>query len=204
MTSSRDLIVIGGAEGGLEALVQLARALPAELPAAVVVVLRGGVMHAADPVQTLRSARPQFTVSEAKDGETIRAGHVYLSPPDRHLVVAAPGALLLDGGQPILGYRPAIDRLFKSAASVYGPRVIGVLLTGDDHDGTEGLDAIEEADGIGIVQDPDEAVAPDLPATALTQDHPHYIARLADMATLLTTLVGSPGTPDARFRPAQS
>ena len=203
MANSRDLIVIGAAGGGLEALVQLAGALPAALPAALLIVLRGGPQRVADPVEALCRANPALPASVARNGEAIQAGRLYLAPPDRHLVVAS-GGLTLDAGQPVLGYRPAIDLLFKSAAAVYGPRVIGVLLSGDDHDGTEGLDAIEEADGIGVVQDPDEAQVPDLPATALTQDRPHYVARLADMATLLTTLVGDRTAVDRRSSPGQS
>ena len=86
--------------------------------------------------------------------------------------------------------RPAADPLFRSAAPVYGPRVIGIVLTRGDHDGTEGLHAVTTAGGIGIVQDPAEAKAPEMPENAISGDHPDYCVPAAAIAPLLIRLIG--------------
>lgn len=191
MSIPRDVIVIGAAEGGLAPLKKLTSHLPASLPAAVLVALQA---HS-DRLNVLAEIRDvhgngALPVSHARDGQEIARGHIYLTPPDSELLVRAPGILGLQPRATSREDRVAIDRLFGSAADVFGYRVIGVILSGCDGDGTDGLKAIEKADGIGIVQAPEEADVPEMRNHALEHDRPHYIAPLDGLATLLKTLVG--------------
>ena len=123
--------------------------------------------------------------------EEVLPGHVYVAPPDRHLIVTRPGWLGLDAGAKVRHSRPAADRLFQSAAQFYGCRVVGVVLTGGDGDGTDGLRAIKAAGGLGIVQDPADATAPDMPMNALKGDHPDYCLLLDEIGPMLVKLAGS-------------
>jgi two-component system chemotaxis response regulator CheB len=125
----------------------------------------------------------------ARDGELIEHGHIYVAPPDRHLLVK-PGHLHLSRGPQENRSRPAIDVLFRSAAIAYGPRVIGVLLTGMLNDGVVGLAAIQRCGGLVVVQEPADALYPDLPANALRVVEADYVRPVAEMGALLVGLVG--------------
>jgi two-component system, chemotaxis family, protein-glutamate methylesterase/glutaminase len=116
---------------------------------------------------------------------------MYVAPPDRHLIVTRPGWLGLDAGAKVRHSRPAADRLFQSAAEFYGSRVVGVVLTGGDGDGTDGLRAIKREGGLAIVQDPADATAPDMPMNALKGDHPDYCLTLNKIGPMLVELAGS-------------
>ena len=118
------------------------------------------------------------SVSYGIQYEEALPGHVYVAPPDRHLIVTRSGWLGLDAGAKVRHSRPAADRLFQSAAEFYGSRVVGVVLTGGDGDGTDGLRAIKAAGGLAIVQDPADATAPDMPMNALKGDHPDYCSSM--------------------------
>ena len=127
-------------------------------------------------------------VSYATQDAPLLAGHIYIAPPDTHLIVASPGVLGLEAGPKMRHSRPAADRLFESAAAIYKDRVIGVVLTGDDGDGTAGLRAIHAAGGIAVIQDPLDAFDPGMPQSALRDDDPDYRVQIEDMGALLTTL----------------
>jgi two-component system chemotaxis response regulator CheB len=188
MTIVRDVVVIGASAGGLEALKTLAAALPRAFPAAVLIVLH----TAADSPRLLAKILARCTslaVSYARDGDPVRPGHIYLAPPNCHLTVVAPGCLSLDGGPKVRHVRPAADRLFDSAAALYGPRVIGIVLTGGDGDGTEGMRAIMDVGGFGVVQDPKDACDPHMPMSALDGAGPHYCVPIDQMGRLLVRLV---------------
>ncbi|KAI3591739.1 Chemotaxis response regulator protein-glutamate methylesterase CheB [Cupriavidus sp. U2] len=107
----------------------------------------------------------------------MKRGHLYLAPQKCHLVVSSGGTLALDDGPRVNFVRPAGNPLFASAASVFGPRVVGVVLTGCDGDGAAGLRAIKRAGGISIVQHPGQAEAPDMPMHALNHVSPDYPSR---------------------------
>jgi len=185
---ARDVILIGAAEGGVAACQSLAAALSPHLNAAILIALSERETGA-DSVATRIGARSRLPVSIAAEGEAIRPGRIYLPPPGHRLIVSESGLIgLADGFSRENGALP-IDGLFTSAAAVFGPRLISVVLTGRDHDGTRGLIAIEEADGVGIVQEPVDAAQAELPATVLAMNNPHYVARLRDLPTLLETLV---------------
>src|SRR5882757_5814084 len=149
----RDIIVVGASLGGIQALSKLLGGFSQDLPAAQLVVLHTGARspRLLDDILGRHSALP---VAYGEDGEPVRPGRVYVAQPDRHLIVAPPGVLGLTDGPKVNHVRPAADVLFASAATVYGPRVIGVVLTGGDCDGTAGLRQIKAAGGIGVVQAP--------------------------------------------------
>ncbi|GAB3573460.1 chemotaxis protein CheB [Hymenobacter daeguensis] len=120
-------------------------------------------------------------------GETLETGTIYLAPPDCHLL-AKDGSvphLLVTKGPRENHYRPSADALFRSAAVAYGPRVVGVVLTGMLHDGTAGLEFIKRCGGLAVVQDPREAEYPSMPETALHNVDVDYVVPLSMMASLL-------------------
>ena len=186
--AARDIIVVGASLGGLDALSKLLGGLPGELNAAVLVVL-----HTSPDSPRLLAGilgeRTLLKVAYGQHGCSIERGHVYIAPPDHHLTVAPPGVVHLNQGPKVRFSRPAADPLFRSAADVYGPRVIGVVLTGCDGDGTEGLRAIKAAGGISVVQDPKEAVVPEMPRSAIIGANPDFIVVLSEMVALLVQLV---------------
>lgn len=140
--TKRDIIVIGTSEGGLEALSKLTSTLPADLAASILVVV-----HTSPKSLILFPAivgrHSQLRMSYAEQGERPKHGHLYFAPPDNHLTVVAPGFMMLNKGPKEHHSRPAANVLFRSAASVYGSRVLGIILTGGDSDGTEGFWAIK-------------------------------------------------------------
>src|SRR5215471_12054207 len=153
---TKQIVVIGTSAGGIEALTNLVRALPAEFPAPIVVVMHTspqspGILH------EILARAGRLLVGVAHPDEPLRPGKIYVAPPDHHLVVE-PGKLCLTKGPREHRFRPAIDPLFRSAAQVYGPATIGVILTGNLDDGVAGLWAINRLGGIAIVQDPDDAL----------------------------------------------
>ncbi|WP_183028107.1 chemotaxis protein CheB [Variovorax sp. UMC13] len=183
-----DVIVIGGATGALDVLKRLVAALPSNFPAAVVVVLHPDERHPKSLAAALMKATP-LDVSYADAGETLRRGHLYLAPPDHHLVFDAAGQLELDDGPKVRLQRPAADRLFKSAARVFGREVIGVLLSGSGNDGTDGLIAIKGAGGLSIVQSPSDAQEPGMPTSGLLNDSPDHVPLAEELGPLIQQLV---------------
>jgi two-component system chemotaxis response regulator CheB len=176
----------------VEALVGLLGALPADLPAAVLVCLH--VAPGTSVLPRILTRAGVLPASHPDDGEEIRTGRVYVAPPDRHLVVAD-GTMRLVGGPTVNRARPAIDPLFTSAAQSYDSRVIGVILSGMLDDGTAGLRAIRARGGLAVVQDPDDALFPGMPSSAVAFSNPDHIVPLARMAALLETLVTTPYEP---------
>jgi two-component system chemotaxis response regulator CheB len=179
-----DLIVIGGSAGALEPLSTILGGLSSTFPAAVCVV-----MHTppdSNSVLTEILARSTvLPVAYAMDSAPLVRGRVFVAPPDHHLVIHA-GALSVHQGPRENGFRPAIDPLFRSAARVYGPRVIGVVLSGAMDDGTFGLAAIKEAGGLAVVQHPYEASTPSMPLSAIQSVEVDHIVRAKEISDVLT------------------
>lgn len=187
----RDIVVVGASAGGVEALVQLARGLPPGLPASVFVVCHfSPTAHSALP-EILSRAGP-LLATHAADGEPFVPGHVYVAPPDRHLLLEPGGVVRLTRGARENNHRPAADPLFRSAARHYGPRVIGVVLTGALSDGAAGLFAVRTAGGVAVVQDPRDAVVADMPQAAADVAGADHVVPLADVPRLLVELVRGP------------
>src|SRR3954452_7231757 len=185
------LIVVGASAGGVEALTALVRALPADFPAAVAIVL-----HVASSGTSLLPAilgrAGSIRVQAARDGQAVEAGCVVVAPPDQHLTVLD-GQYLLRHGPRENGHRPAIDPLFASAADAYGGAAIGVILTGALDDGAAGLAAIKVGGGLAVVQDPDDALYSGMPVNALARVEPDHVVPLVELAPLLVELARDDG-----------
>lgn len=187
-----DVIVVGASTGGVEALIELVGGLPSDLPASVFIVLHlspGGRSY----LPQILARETRLTVEAARDRQVIRRGHVYVAPPDYHLLVM-PELVRLGTGPHENRTRPAVDPLFRSAARAYGPRVVGVVLTGALNDGTAGMFAIKRQGGVAIVQEPKDAYFPSMPASVLRYVHVDYSLPLRDISGTLTTLAHKPVT----------
>ncbi len=194
-----DIIVIGASAGGVEALTELVGSLPTGIPAAIFVVLHipAGFPSALPQILGRSTTLP---VAHAVDGEPIVNGRVYVAPPDRHLLVRRDHVELAHGPMENRN-RPAVDPLFRSAAAAYGPRVVGVVLTGALDDGTHGLLAIRWRGGRAIVQDPKDALYHGMPKSALEHVDVDHCVPLAAIPALLVDIATSPSAdvvPDER------
>jgi two-component system, chemotaxis family, protein-glutamate methylesterase/glutaminase len=194
----RNIVVIGASAGGVSALQQLAADLPPQFPAVVLIVLHIGANRSQLPA-LLEAAGPN-SAAHASDGETIRTGHLAVAPPDCHLLLEK-GVLRLTRGPKENFARPAIDPLFRSAALTYGPRVIGVILTGGLDDGTAGLQAIKASGGLAVVQDPDTAFARDMPDSALKYVEVDHCVPLNSLANTLLELIKEPSATAGETNP---
>jgi two-component system chemotaxis response regulator CheB len=182
----KDIIVIGTSAGGIEALRVLVGALPADVGAPIFIVLH----TSADAPGILADILDRFGRLPAKmatDRERIRPGTIYVAPPDRHLLVE-PNLVRVTRGPKENRFRPAVDPLFRSAAQTYGPRVVGVILTGYLDDGTAGLWTVKQLGGTAIVQDPADALVPFMPQNALHHVKVDYCLPLEEIAPLLVRL----------------
>jgi two-component system chemotaxis response regulator CheB len=130
-------------------------------------------------------------VETAETGTRLTPGHVYVAVPDYHLLVE-PGTLRVTKGPRENCFRPAIDPLFRSAAQVYGPNAIGVVLTGGLDDGTAGLWAIKQLGGTAIVQDPSDALFPQMPRNAIEHVKVDHVVPASEIAPLLVRLMSQP------------
>lgn len=193
---NRDIIVIGGSSGATAPLKAILSGLPADVPAAVFVVLHIPA-RSIGILATVAQAAGPLPVRPAEDGMAIEPGHVYLGVPDRHLLLAC-GRIRLGRGPRENMARPAIDPLFRSAAVTYGPRVTGVLLSGLLNDGAAGLSAIKRCGGLALVQEPRDAIADEMPLAglrAVTADLVAPGARIGDVLADLVHGVAGPRLP---------
>jgi two-component system chemotaxis response regulator CheB len=190
---SRRIVVIGASSGGLDPLREIIGALPARFPAPVCVVLHTSSASPGLLTDILAGAGGP-DVMWAADGERIRPGRVYVAPHDHHLIVE-PGILRLGRGPKEHRFRPAVDPLFRSAAQVYGPGAIGIILSGQLTDGVAGLAVIKQLGGVAVVQQPDEAAFPSMPSVALRDVEVDYVLPAAEMADLLVRVTARPGWP---------
>jgi len=194
--SNRDIIVIGGSSGATAPLKTILGALPPDLPAAVFIVLHIPA-RSIGIFATVASAAGRLPVHQATDGMRIEPGNVYLAVADHHLILTE-GHIRLGRGPRENMARPAIDPLFRSAATAYGPRVIGVILSGLLNDGASGLEAVKRCGGITIVQDPADAIADEMPRSALeavTVDIAVPGARIGDVLSDLAREAAGPDVP---------
>lgn len=184
---SIDIIVIGASVGGVDALKAVVKDLPVNLNAAVFVVMHTSP-NGPGLLPEILGAMGTLPAVHGRDGETFQTGRIYIAPPDHHLLLEAPDRMRVVRGPKENGSRPAIDPLFRTAAIAFGPRVAGVILTGNLDDGTVGLAAIKRRGGVTIVQEPTEASAPSMPLSALRHVQIDHCLRLADLAVLITSL----------------
>jgi two-component system, chemotaxis family, protein-glutamate methylesterase/glutaminase len=183
----RDIIVIGASAGGSEALTRLIALLPPALPAAIFIVQHMPAEGLGDVLVHRLQEANSFDCTLAKDRERFRRGHLYIAPPDFHLLLKVRHLLVAKGARENR-YRPAIDPLFRSAAVAHGPRVIGVILSGQLDDGTIGMRAIKNCGGLTVVQDPKDAEYPEMPQSVLNNMKVAHCAPIAEMGRLLDIL----------------
>ena len=195
MTMKR-LVVIGSSAGGIDALRTLVAGFPDGFSAPICLVSHTSPDSPGLLADILNRAG-RLPVAQAGDRRRLEAGHVYVAPPDRHLLIE-PGLVRVTTGPREHGFRPAIDPLFQSAAQVFGPAAIGVILSGNLDDGTAGLWTIKRLGGIAIVQDPADALFPSMPLHASRHVDVDYTVSLSTMAALLVKLTsdGADATRD--------
>jgi two-component system chemotaxis response regulator CheB len=184
----RDIIVIGASAGGVEALREVAAGLPPGLPASLFVVCHFPAEGRSVLPEILSRSGSLLAVHPAR-GETFHPGHIYVAPPNQHLLLGPDRRIRLSGGAKENNHRPAVDPLFRSAARYYGSRVIGVILSGSLRDGTAGLLAVRAAGGVSVVQDPKDAVVSAMPESAEQIAGADEVVPLSEIAPLLVRLV---------------
>jgi two-component system chemotaxis response regulator CheB len=194
MQTGHDIVVIGGSAGASAPLRTLLASLPAELSASLFVALHISA-RGSGILKTITSAATHLPVLQAVDGMPIQPGHVYLAVPDHHLLLTEAGVISLGRGPRENMSRPAIDALFRSAAVAYGPRVLGLLLSGKLNDGVAGLEAIKRCGGLALVQDPEEASADEMPRNALRKVAIDQVLPTARLAEAICGLVRQPAGP---------
>lgn len=182
------VVVIGASAGGVEALKTIAAGLPVGLPAAVAVVLHVSPRAESRLPSILAHAGP-LPASHATGGEPLRCGHIYVAPPDRHLLLRG-GRCVVARGPQENNARPAIDPLFRSAAAEFGRRVVAAVLSGALSDGVAGAAAVSKVGGTVLVQDPNEAAFGDLPWNTIAHDHPDRVLTIEQMAGEICKRVG--------------
>jgi two-component system chemotaxis response regulator CheB len=186
----RDVVVVGASAGGVEALGELVSRLPPDFPAAVVIVLHLPASGRSVLPQILTRHGP-LPAAFATDGEDLQPGRIYVAPPGLH-VLLHDFHLQLDSGPYEHRHRPAIDPLFRSAARDGGSRVVGVVLSGLQDDGAEGLRLIHDHGGATVVQDPADAKFPGMPDAAIKLSAPDRVVKIGAMAAALCELVAPP------------
>ena len=186
----RDIFVLGGSAGAVEALRQIVAELPADLPATLFVVTHISA-QARSLLPEILSHRGKLPAQHARDGERVQRGRIYIAPPDHHLSLHDGMVRLLRGPKENL-HRPAVDPLFRSAARWFGPRVVGVVLSGSLDDGTAGLMLIKKRGGVAVVQQPDDAVYRGMPCSALAAVEVDHSLPASQIGPLLVSLAHSP------------
>lgn len=191
-SSSFDVVVIAGSTGAIEAVGKVLASLPGDFPVPIAVALHIGA-HLKSNLPPLLRHRTRLDVKWAEDGERVRAGTVYVAPPDRHLELQHRLTCRLSAAPRVNFTRPAADPLFVSASVEAGPRVLGVVLSGWGSDGAAGAQHIKQAAGTVIAQHPETTIAPAMPRSAIAADCADYVLPLDVVAPALVTLVMVPG-----------
>src|SRR2546421_4127651 len=187
-----DAVLVAASAGGLAALTSLLSALPADFPAGVAVVQHIEPHHRSMLAEILGRSSP-LTVTQAADGQELGGGVVHVAPPDHHLLVNADGSLSLTRTELVHFVRPSADLLFDSAAASFGPRAIGVVLTGTGSDGAFGVEAIKRVGGTVIAQDEATAEFFGMPGAAIKTGAVDFVLPLEQIPEALTSLVAERG-----------
>jgi two-component system, chemotaxis family, protein-glutamate methylesterase/glutaminase len=192
-----DMIVIGASAGGVEALITLVGALPADLPAAIFLVLHIPAQSPSLMPDILNRAGRLHAI-HPHDSQLIEYGHIYVAPPDNHLLLEE-GIVRIVRGPKENRHRPAIDPLFRSAARTYGTRVVGVILTGSMDDGTAGMLAIKRRGGKAIVQDPKDALFSSMPQSVIAHVEVDHVVPLSEIGPLLVQLAHEEAAEQGKY-----
>jgi two-component system chemotaxis response regulator CheB len=183
-----DAVAIGASAGGIDALFQLLEKLPPPARAPIIVVLHLPDDHESRLVPVF-SHRTRMPVLEAQPHAPVQPGTLYFAPPGYHLLVEEDRTFSLSCDPPVHFSRPSIDVLLESCAEAWGPRLLGMVLTGANEDGARGLAAVKRAGGLTAVQEPSEAAHPVMPLRAIREAEPAFILPLAGLHRLLHTVV---------------
>jgi len=184
-----DLVVIGGSWGGMRAVESVLLGLGDDCPAPVVVALHRGPDESHGRLARLLQSYTGMCIREVEDKDELVPRRVYLAPSDYHTLVEAEGTIGLSTEERVRFARPSIDVLFRSAAEAYRERCVGVVLTGANDDGAEGLRRIKELGGVVIVQDPDSAERHEMPAAAIEATAADVVLPLEEIGPFLRSLL---------------
>ncbi len=182
------LITIGASYGGMDALKTVIGQLPPTFKTPVLVVLHIGNNQIKTLISILNNNK-NFVVKEAEEKEPIRPGTIYFAPPNYHLQVEDKLSLSLSTDDKVNFSRPSIDVLFETAAWNFGAEVLGVLLTGSNNDGAEGLETIQTYGGLTLVENPETACAETMPGAAINRFTPDYVVNLDEIATTIVEIL---------------
>jgi two-component system, chemotaxis family, protein-glutamate methylesterase/glutaminase len=184
-----DIVAIAASAGGVIAVVQIVTRIPADFPAAIVVV-----QHLDSRDRSLMpqifGRRSNLPVEAAVEGMEVKRGHVYLAPPDRHLLINRDRTMTLTQTELVNFVRPSADLLFESVAAAYGERAIAVVLTGAGKDGSMGVTAIKKRGGTVIVQDESTSEFFSMPLAAIRTGAVDFVLSLDEIPPALMTLAG--------------
>jgi two-component system chemotaxis response regulator CheB len=183
-----DVVALASSAGGIAALSEILGSLPGDFPAAIVIVQHLDPRHRSLMADILRR-RTALDVVQAREGDHIRPGMVYIAPPDRHLLVNANGTLSLTQSELVHFVRPSADLLFDSVAASYRQRAIAVVLTGTGSDGSMGIGAIKKMGGTVVAQDQASAEFSGMPGAAIRSGNADFVLPLDEIASALVTLV---------------
>jgi two-component system chemotaxis response regulator CheB len=183
-----EIVALAASAGGLQALSVVLSGLPAEFPAAIVVVQHLDPRHRSLMAEILARRTP-LRVKQAEENEPITPGTVYIAPPDRHLLVNPDGTLSLSQSELVHFVRPSADLLFESVAASYKERAIAVVLTGTGSDGNIGVEAIKKMGGTVIAQEEESAEFSGMPHAAIETGSVDFILLLEEIPLALVSLV---------------
>jgi len=169
-----DAVVIGASAGGLYALTSILQPLPPDYPMPVIVVQHRS-KDERSLLEEILQQKCKVRIKQADEKELIQNGTVYIAPPDYHLLIERNGTFSLSHDAPVNYSRPSIDVLFETAAEVFKQRLLGIILTGANSDGAEGIKKISLLGGTAIAQQPETADSPEMPRAAINTGHVHYI-----------------------------
>ncbi|HTA83808.1 MAG TPA: chemotaxis protein CheB [Bacteroidia bacterium] len=182
-----EAIVIGVSSGGMNAMKVIFSILPRSFITPIIIVQHIGANSTNQWIGLLNDTTT-LSIKEADEKEKIENGKVYIAPPNYHLLIEKDKTFSLTIGERVSYARPSIDVLFESAAEAYQNKLIGVILTGSNSDGTKGMKRIKECGGLAIIQDPKTAESSYMPASAISAIQPDYILPLKDLSELLVEL----------------
>ncbi|MBB4078443.1 two-component system chemotaxis response regulator CheB [Lewinella aquimaris] len=182
----RNIFVIGASAGGLEAIISMVKALPDDLPAAIFIV-QHMPPYAQSNLGTILQHHTNLEVKRGEDGEVVRSGVIYMASADRHLIVED-NRVVVSKGPRENRFRPAVDTLFRSASVCYRERVVGIVLSGVLNDGTSGMWTIKRYGGTAIVQDPEEAIFPDMPSGVMQYTEVDHVLRADEIGKLMGSI----------------
>jgi two-component system chemotaxis response regulator CheB len=191
--AKRDIIVVGASAGGVETLISFVKTLPKELDVSIFVVIHLSPFSTSNLPQILSRAGALKAV-EAKDGDKIQKGMIYIAKPDHHMLLEKGDKIAVSKGPKENRFRPSVDALFRSAALIYGPRVTGIVMSGLLDDGTSGMWNIKRSGGLAVVQDPNEALFPSMPENVMQYVDVDYILPVVEIGELLGRLTTEKAT----------